>query len=134
MPKINSVVAFLLILTATLGLSFFIHTALLEQFGNLKYGNLVVSSYVINAALATFIYLGLFIFQKKLKNYIGYLFIGGSFIKFIVFFIFFYPVYRSDGEMDRLEFAAFFVPYAISLVIETIFTAKMLKKLDKIAP
>ncbi|QCX01829.1 hypothetical protein FGM00_17525 [Aggregatimonas sangjinii] len=130
MPKINPVVSFLLILLVALAGIFFTHITLLERFDEPKYGNLIQTSYLVNAALAAFIYLFLFIFQKKLKNYIGYLFIGGSFIKFTVFFILFYPVYRSDGEMDKLEFAAFFVPYAICLVIETVFTAKMLKKLD----
>ena len=132
MLKINSVVAFLLTLLVTLTLAFFVHTTLLEQFGEAKHANLIVTSYLVNAALAAFIYVVLFIFQKKLKNYIGYLFIGGSFLKFIVFFVLFYPVYRSDGEMNRLEFAAFFIPYAIALTVETVFTVKMLKKLDDI--
>lgn len=130
MSKISSVAGFLLILLVILLLTFFAHTTLLEQLGSPKYGDLVLTSYVVNAALAIFIYIGLFVFRKKLKHYIGYLFIGGSFLKFIVFFLLFYPSYRSDGEMDKLEFAAFFVPYVICLVVETVFTAKMLRNLD----
>jgi len=111
-------------------LLFFIHTQLLSNYDYLPYDNLIVLSYWVNALLAAVIFIVLFLFRYRLKNYIGFLFIAGSFIKFTLFFIFFYPEYRADGEMDKLEFAAFFVPYLISLLIETIFTAKMLKKLD----
>ncbi len=95
-----------------------------------EYGNLIVQSYVINGLLAAGIYVGLYVFRKKLKNHIGFLFMGGSFLKFIFFFILFYPTYSADGEMDKIEFAAFFVPYAVSLLIETIFMARMLKKME----
>ena len=131
MPKINPIVSFLLVLTAILTLVFFSHTYLLNYFGHSRYGNLIVTSYWVNAALAAFIYIPLYLFKNRLKNNIGYLFIAGSFIKFIFFFIFFYPAYRGDGEMGKLEFAAFFVPYAICLVVETVFTSKTLKNLDK---
>jgi len=87
-------------------------------------------SYIINAVLAALIYITLYLFRRKLKNYIGFLFMGGSFLKFAVFFILFYPDYKADGDINATEFAAFFIPYAICLVIETVFTAKMLQKLD----
>jgi len=130
MQKISPLIAFLAVLFISLALAFLVQITLLESFGYSKYGNLIITSYWVNAALASFIFSILFLYKTRLKNYIGYLFIGGSFLKFILFFIIFYPVYRADGEMDTLEFAAFFVPYLISLLIETIFTAKMLKKLD----
>jgi hypothetical protein len=55
---------------------------------------------------------------------------AGSLLKFLIFFIVFYPGYKADGEMDSLEFAAFFVPYAICLILETFFTSKMLHRLE----
>lgn len=130
MSKIHPIIQFLLVLISSLGLLFFIHTTFLHSLGLSKNGNLIVQSYLINGILATLIYVLLFVFRHKLKNQIGFLFIAGSFLKFIVFFIIFHPVYKEDGEMGKLEFAAFFVPYVISLIIETIFMTKMLKKLD----
>ena len=130
MSKIHPIIQFLLVLIFSLGLLFFSHTRVLHTLGFSENGDLIVLSYLINGILATLIYMLLFIFRYKLKNQIGFLFIAGSFLKFIVFFIFFYPIYKEDGEMSTLEFAAFFAPYALSLVIETIFMAKMLKKLD----
>ncbi len=90
----------------------------------------MVLSYVINFLLASIIYIGLYSFRNKIKTQIGFLFLAGSFLKFIVFFILFYPSYKADGSMASSEFAAFFVPYAICLVVETIFTAKMLQKME----
>ncbi len=130
MPKTHPVISFSLALIFSLALGFFVHTALLQNRGLPKDGNLIVLSYLINGVLAAVIYMSLFAFRYKLKNQMGFLFIAGSFLKFICFFLLFYPAYKEDGEMDRTEFAAFFVPYCISLVIETVFMAKMLKKLD----
>jgi hypothetical protein len=53
---------------------------------------------------------------------------GGSFVKFLFFFIFLYPYYKLDGGLDSLEFAAFFVPYLISLIFETLGVIEFLKK------
>lgn len=131
MPRIRPLLLFAIVLLATLGLAFLVHTTILDSLGHSRFDDLIVASYWVNGVLATFIYGILFLFRKSLKNYIGYLFMGGSFLKFIFFFVIFYPAYRADGDMDKFEFAAFFLPYVICLVIETIFTAKMLKNLDK---
>jgi hypothetical protein len=129
MSKINPIVQFLILLIFSLGLAFVIHITVLNYKGLPRFDNLIVLSYVVNSILAATIFVALYIFRGKLKNQIGFLFMGGSFLKFIFFFILFYPAYKADGEMSRLEFAAFFIPYGISLIIETVFTAKMLKKL-----
>jgi len=127
--KINPIVQFLILLILSLGLVFVIHVTVLSNKGLPRFDNLIVLSYVVNSILAATIFVALYIFRGKLKNQIGFLFMGGSFLKFIFFFLLFYPAYKADGEMSRLEFAAFFIPYGISLIIETVFTAKMLKKL-----
>jgi len=129
MSKINPIVQFLILLILSLGLVFLLHITFLNQNGLPQFDNLIVLSYIVNSILAATIFVVLYIFRRKLKNQIGFLFMGGSFLKFIFFFLLFYPAYKADGEMSRLEFAAFFIPYGISLIIETVFTAKMLKKL-----
>lgn len=130
MPKLNPVTLFLLILVALLGASFLLHITILLNNGIAKYGDRIVLSYVINFLVASIIYIGLYIFRNKIKTQIGFLFLAGSFLKFIVFFILFYPSYKADGSMAASEFAAFFVPYAICLVVETLFTAIMLQKME----
>jgi hypothetical protein len=55
---------------------------------------------------------------------------GSSFLKFAVFFIGFYPFYSQDDVVSSTEFAQFFVPYAISLTIETIFLIRVVNEMD----
>lgn len=119
-------IKFSTILFVALGLSFAIHIAVLHFFDLPLFENRIVLSYAVNFVLAASIFYGLFHFKEKLKNSIGFLFMGGSFLKFVVFFLLFYPIYKSDGEIQKVEFAAFFAPYAIALVLETYFTSKML--------
>lgn len=130
MQKLNPITLFLLILNSLLGASFFLHTTVLQNNGLPKYGDKIVLSYFINFLLASIIYIGLYSFRNKIKTQIGFIFMAGSFLKFIVFFILFYPTYKADGDMATSEFAAFFVPYAICLIVETVFTAKMLQKME----
>lgn len=130
MLKSSPVSQFLIALIALLAIAFFTHVFLLENFGYYKFKNKIILSYVVNGVLAGLIFISLYRFRNKLKNYIGFLFMIGSFIKFIFFFLLFYPGYNADGDMNRLEFAAFFIPYVICLILETVFTARMLQKLD----
>ncbi len=130
MSRINSIVQFIILLILSLGIAFFLHITILKGKGLPPYENLIVLSYMVNSILAAAIFIALYTLRNKLKNQIGFLFIGGSLLKFIFFFILFYPTYKADGEMSGLEFASFFIPYTISLIIETIFTTKMLRKLD----
>ena len=51
---------------------------------------------------------GLYWFREKWRDQIGFLFLGGSMLKFLFFFIVFYPFYNADGNMETLEFTIFF--------------------------
>jgi hypothetical protein len=116
----------IIILFVSLALSFGIHLLVLHYLELPLFENRIILSYVVNFVLAASIFYALFYFKEKLKNSIGFLFMGGSFLKFIVFFLLFYPLYKSDGDIQKIEFATFFVPYAIALILETYFTSKML--------
>lgn len=88
----------------------------------------IIAAYFVNFLMATGIYISLFIFRKKYAEQLGFLYLGGSFVKFILFFIFFYPHYKADGVLTTSEFMAFFTPYVISLIFETLGVIKFLKK------
>ena len=83
-------------------------------------------SYLVNGLLAVFIFSALLILKKKYNNQLGLLYLVGSFIKFGVFFWVFYPYFKADGDVTKIEFSLFFVPYVISLLIETIDLIKIL--------
>ena len=128
MFKRNLPFQFVLFLLLSLILVLCAHLGLLYVWELPLFGNLLPWSYGINFLLAIFIFFPLYFFRERFKYQIGFLYMAGSLLKFLVFFIVFYPAYKADGEMARLEFAAFFVPYAICLILETLFTSKMLHR------
>lgn len=121
---------FSLKLIIVLAATFAIHLFILSLKSFPLYENKIVLAYVVNAILAISIFGFLFKMKEKYKDQLGFLFLGGSFLKFIVFFIVFYPFYKADGDVSKLEFAAFFVPYILSLVLETFSLAKWLNKME----
>ncbi|NAY91611.1 hypothetical protein GTQ34_06755 [Muricauda sp. JGD-17] len=131
MTKLNLTAKFLLLLDASLLIAFAVHTFILYAQGNPAFENLIVQSYVVNGFLAALIFVLLYRFRLKLRNQIGFLFMAGSLLKFVFFFLLFYPTYKKDGDISTLEFAAFFVPYALSLFWETYFVSKMLKNMEE---
>ena len=90
--------------------------------------NLLITSYIVNFLLAFLIVAVLSIYINKLKSYIGFLFMFGSLLKFAVFFIWFYPIFKMDGAINGFEFSIFFIPYFVSLLFETLELGKMLNR------
>jgi hypothetical protein len=115
-------------LIIVLTIAFGIHIFILDQLELPLFDNRIIVAYLANCFLALAIYLSLFLLKNKMSEQIGFLYMGGSFVKFLFFFIFFYPSYKLDGGLDSLEFAAFFVPYVISLILETLGVIEFLKK------
>ncbi len=119
-------ILFFLQLVVGLGLVFLIHLFFLDYKELPLFNDSIVASYTTNLLLAVVIFLSLFLLRKKYNEQLGFLFLFSSFLKFIVFFVFFYPVYKADGNISRLEFFTFFIPYAFSLIIETLSLIKLL--------
>ena len=130
MKKKNSIqkviISFFTQLTLALSGVFFVHTFLLKTQKLQPYDHKIILAYLLNFLLAVIIFLALFILRKKYKDQLGFLFMFGSFLKFAVFFIFFYPSYNADGNTSKLEFFAFFIPYVIGLITETLALIKLL--------
>ncbi len=130
MLKLGFPAQFLALLIVLLLISFGLHILVLSQMEEPIFDNLIVRSYVVNGLLAAIIFMLLYKFREKLKNQIGFLFMGGSLLKFLFFFLLFYPTYKADGDMSGFEFGAFFIPYAVALFLETFYTSRMLKNLE----
>ena len=125
----SSIIKFIFILLISLLIVFSLHITILHFKELPLFNDRIVAAYIVNFLMATGIYIALFLYKKKYANQLGFLYLGGSFVKFIIFFIVFFPSYKSDGKMDILEFAAFFTPYSICLIFETLGVIKFLKKL-----
>ena len=91
------------------------------------FDNKIIGAYIANYALAVVIFGSLVLLKKKFSDSLGFIFMGGSLLKFTFFFIFFYPSYKLDGKISPLEFTSFFIPYTFCLVTEVIFLIKLLK-------
>lgn len=114
-----------------LALVFGIHILILNLLNLPLFENLILRSYITNLILVIGVFGMLYLLKKKYKSQLGFLFLFGSAIKFAVFFALFYPFYKQDGEITKLEFASFFVPYFIGLVLETVSLGKWLNALDE---
>ena len=71
--------------------------------------------YVVNFVLAILIFWAVLATYKKNAMLVGFVFMGGSILKFGIFFLFIYPDFKADGLVGRDELSLFFVPYLISL-------------------
>ena len=124
----NRIINFSIKLAAILSMTFIAHVYVLNYFSLPEFDNRIIGAYLSNFFLAVLIYGLLLILREKMESQLGFLYMAGSLLKFIFFFIFFYPSYKYDGEITSLEFAAFFLPYVICLIIETFGIIKFLKK------
>jgi hypothetical protein len=116
--------------TLVLFITFGIHTLALKVFKLSPFDNNVILCYSVNYVLIIAVFGFLYLMRNKYKTQLGFLFLAGSLLKFVVFFMVFYPIFKEDGDMSKLEFASFFVPYGMGLFLETISLSKWLNKLE----
>ena len=126
----NPFISFAIKAVILLTLTFAIHLVVLNALQFPLFENRIVLSYIVNLILVIVIFGILYLLKEKYKSQLGFLFLAGSFLKFVVFFILFYPFYKLDNTITKLEFAAFFVPYVIGLILESVSLSKWLNKLD----
>jgi hypothetical protein len=123
---INPVLIFFLKLLVLLSVIFGIHLLVLSYLDTPLFNNLIIASYGVNFILAVIIFYALYLLRKKYLDLLGFIFMGGSLLKFAVFFIFFFPNFRQNGNVDGLESASFLIPYMTCLLLETIYVSKLL--------
>ena len=123
-------VRFLLRLFFFSGVIFGIHLLVLNYFNKALFDAMLVEAYVANVLLALVIYFFLYRFRIRFKNQLGFLFLIGSLLKFVIFFMLFYNEYQEDSLITPQEFSAFFVPYTLTLVVEVFSLSKWMNKLE----
>ncbi len=115
----NNFFRFGAMMLAILGLAFLLQILIQIKQGFSWNDFLLLESYCANLAMVLFTYGILWLLKDKFASSLGFLFLGGFFIKLIVFFLFFQPHYKADGKIETFEFLSFFVPYACCLIYET---------------
>jgi len=126
-----SIFTFSIRLISVLLIVFGLHLLVLHLFEYPLLNNLIVRSYLVNLVMAFGIYVAMYKLKEIQPNNLGFIFMMGSLVKFGLFFLFFFPVYKADGEMSSLEFSSFFIPYAVSLILETMTLSKLLNNLKE---
>jgi len=127
MNPINKlIVQFIVKLLIAISILFVIHLGILKAFNFPLLENHIILSYSVNFIMALFVYTLLVFLKNKYENLLGFIFMTGSFSKFIVFFLMFYPIYRQDGQITNPEKFAFLLPYFLSLIMETYHLVKLI--------
>ncbi len=111
-------------------IAFIIHSVINNSLTNSIEINQIILSYSVNIMMALAVIICLFLLQRKFKDQLGFIFMGASMLKFIIFFIVFYPIYNLDKDLSRLEFSTFFIPYVICLISESVILSKLFNSLD----
>ncbi|MDX1461503.1 MAG: DUF6168 family protein [Marinirhabdus sp.] len=119
-------IQFLGVLLLLLLVAFGIHVAVRASINQPIFEYQIISAYAVNFALASII---LFLVERNMRDGSakgGFIFFAGSLLKFIVFFVVFYPEYNADDNLQTREFTTFFIPYAICLISEVYYLGKEL--------
>ncbi|OIQ31037.1 MAG: hypothetical protein BM564_02150 [Bacteroidetes bacterium MedPE-SWsnd-G2] len=125
---IKPIVLFAVVLALLLAAVFAIHIAVLSHNNLPLYDNEIVKAYGVNYVLALIIFSVLVVLKKKYVHLLGFIYMGGSLVKFAIYFIFFNPIYKADGVIESSESTAFLIPYLSCLFIETYVLIRMLNK------
>ena len=108
----KQLISFHFYLFIILGGSYFIHDCIVS------FDHLILL-YALNLSVACFVYWLVFLLRDKQKEYLGFYFLVGTLIKFIVFFKIVLPIFKENDIVSKTEFLSFFIPYLLSLFVET---------------
>ncbi|HCP40966.1 MAG TPA: hypothetical protein DIT65_04160 [Cryomorphaceae bacterium] len=89
---------------------------------------LLFTAYLMNFILAAVFFLLILRLRTNHAEKLGFIFMIGSGVKFSLYFLIFNAHFRADGLITTEEFTVFFVPYALSTIIET---ASIIKALNQ---
>ena len=123
--KLSKIVFYLSVLLLT---SFAIHALSQERLYRDLYANHLILSYCLQFILAVATYTLLLVLHKKHKDKLGFIYITGSILKFIIAYVVLRPIFNADGQISRPEFLSLFVPYMLALVLNTWAMQSLLKE------
>lgn len=80
--------------------------------------------------MAISVYIVILFSAKKYGRLLGFIFLIGSLFKFAVYFAIIQPVLHNNDLLNRTGFFIFFIPYCLSLIVETMALVKLLRELE----
>ena len=118
---------FLLSSFVLLSISFYIHFGYISVLDETT----MYKSYGVNLILGIIVFVVIEFLKKSHTNILGFIFLAGSLFKFLVYFVFIYPLLIETGELTKPKFFIFFIPYSICLVLEIIFLVRLMNNETK---
>ncbi|MCG8576747.1 MAG: DUF6168 family protein [Flavobacteriales bacterium] len=126
---IKAILRFAIVLTAILLFTFAIHAFIQKATLGDPFEHNIIVYYLFNYILTLLFFAMLVYFQSINSKQLGFIFLASSFVKFMLYFVFF----KEDSEeaTDKVEAMTFFIPYGLSLALETYYLVQMLKNQEK---
>jgi uncharacterized membrane protein (UPF0136 family) len=124
------ILAFIVRVLFFTGVVFGLHLFILDYRELPLFDHKIILAYAVNVVLAIIIFVTLYLLRHKMKTKIGALYVAGGILKFVFFFALFYPSYKADGTISRIEFFTFFIPYSLLLILEVFSLSKWLNKME----
>lgn len=90
--------------------------------------NLLFTSYLINYSLALLIFIVLLKLAEKHIHLLGFVYLGGSLLKFAVYFLLIHSKFKADGTISKTEASVFLIPYFLCLIYETTYLVKLINR------
>lgn len=118
---------FLLTTLVLLSITFYIHSGYI----NVLDETTMYKSYAVNLILGTLVFIVIEFLKKSQTNILGFVFLAGSLLKFLVYFVYIYPLLIETGELTKPKFFVFFIPYSICLIVEIIFLVRLMNNETK---
>ncbi len=125
--NIIKAIKFTLIFSLILGLAYVIQVKLLEPNITEKDAILIKFSYLFNFAFTYLLLLNIILFQKILKDKLGFVYLGIGMLKFVIFF---FLLKSKNMEINKSDFLLFFIPFTLCLGIEIFYVSRILNSLN----
>jgi hypothetical protein len=116
---------FVLLLFLVAGLSYGIHYFVVTSNFSKQTLELVNFAYKFNVGITLLFTSTIILVSSHLKEQLGFIFLISSMVKLAIFY---YLIKTSGFDVDKSVFLHFFVPYALSVVVEIIYIAKILNR------
>jgi len=118
---------FTLIFSFILGLAYVLQVKLLQTTLTQEDAILIKFSYLFNFAFTYFLMLNIILFQNKLKEKLGFIYLGVSMLKFGVFF---FLTKTQNIEINKSDFLLFIIPFVLCLAIEIFYVVRILNTIN----
>ena len=124
---ISNILKFTLIISSILGVAYFLQINIIQTSLNSKETNLIQFSYSFNFAFTYILMLNILLFKKILEDKLGFVYLGISTLKFVLFY---FLVKSKNIEINKSDFLLFFIPFVLCLGIEIFYVSKILNSVN----